>query len=120
MPAGADTRAIAEARLLAGLADLWHRRRADLLATAEVLVEALEDASTSEALDAAVDAAHRLAGTLGLFGLGRASDLAAGIEHELRTDRAAASGDERDLAGRARSIRSAISSHRMGQDAALS
>lgn len=63
----------------AAVAALWYRLRPDLLESAQVLVRGLAEGE----LDDAGDRAHRLAGTLGLFGLAEVADLCRRIDEAL-------------------------------------
>ncbi len=95
------------ARLRAGLAALWERTRGDQLASADDMLAALRRGDP-DGLAEAADAAHRLAGTLGMFDLTEASEVAAGIELELRHG-----APTEDLQVRVARLRSAIENHRL-------
>jgi HPt (histidine-containing phosphotransfer) domain-containing protein len=81
----------------ARLAELWRTSRATVLERMAVLREARESLAAnpadSEARSRGREAAHKLSGVLGVFGLPRGSELAAEIEAILKTE-AALSADQ--------------------------
>ncbi len=68
-------------RYRAGLARLWDRARVDHLAAADLVLSHFATGSVTAA--AASDAAHRMAGTLGIFGLPNAAAIAVAVEEYL-------------------------------------
>ena len=98
-------------RFRAGLARLWQERQADHLETIGVVCAHLRH----EGVDAseAANAAHRLAGTLGMFGLPAASESARLIEQALDTD---PNGDRGALLVTANRIRNDIAGHAIAVD----
>lgn len=79
-----------ERRLSEAIAAVWQRRRCQVIGRVDVLIRAAallrEGNSPEEAAGVVADAkeeAHRLAGSLGSFGFGEGSDIAAEIEELL-------------------------------------
>jgi HPt (histidine-containing phosphotransfer) domain-containing protein len=72
----------------ADFADVWREARTTIegrVAAIEIAVDAIAAGSLDEGkVNAAIDAAHKLAGVLGTFGLGRGSELASELESGLR------------------------------------
>jgi len=72
------------------LAEIWERRREDIVGRVAVLDEviaALGSGTLTPALrEAGASTAHQLTGTAGTFGFHRASDLARLLEHALADD----------------------------------
>jgi HPt (histidine-containing phosphotransfer) domain-containing protein len=64
---------------------MWHKYLPDIRQRAQVLEDAARSASagnlSQSEREAAKSAAHKLAGTLGTFGLSRGTDLARELEH---------------------------------------
>jgi HPt (histidine-containing phosphotransfer) domain-containing protein len=64
---------------------MWHKYLPDIRERAQVLEDAARSASAGKLSqserEAAKSAAHKLAGTLGTFGLHRGTDLARELEH---------------------------------------
>jgi HPt (histidine-containing phosphotransfer) domain-containing protein len=73
--------------------DVWREARPTIegrVAAIEGAIDALEAGSLDEEqAKAAIEAAHKLAGVLGTFGLGRGSELASELESGLQTPRSA-------------------------------
>jgi len=71
--------------LTSALNQLWIRFRPQILERVAILEDAAQaraaDALTTEQREAAHSAAHKLAGTLGIFDLARGTDLAREFEH---------------------------------------
>jgi HPt (histidine-containing phosphotransfer) domain-containing protein len=68
------------------VAALWAKNRPTMLERVEVLratFTALADDAADVDLGAARDAAHKLAGSLGMYGFPRSSELAMRVEHAL-------------------------------------
>ncbi|HTX41879.1 MAG TPA: Hpt domain-containing protein [Acidobacteriaceae bacterium] len=74
----------------ARLADLWRTSRPTVLERVAILRDAHQslaaDPADSEARTRGREAAHKLSGVLGVFGLPRGSELAAEIEALLKTE----------------------------------
>jgi HPt (histidine-containing phosphotransfer) domain-containing protein len=94
------------------LADAWHRYAATAAARVEVLEEAaaaLADGRLDRKLrDHAAAEAHRLAGSLGMFGVPAGSQLALECERMLRDERPLDPADGELLASLALGIRRAL------------
>ena len=76
------------AQVAARLAQLWQTSRPSILERLAVLqasgVTLQQDAQDGEARNRGREAAHKLSGVLGVFGLPRGSEIAAEIEHVLK------------------------------------
>lgn len=74
----------------ARLAELWRSSRPTVLERVAILHDAREalatDPANSDARARGREAAHKLSGILGVFGLPRGSEIASGIEALLRTE----------------------------------
>ncbi len=73
-------------RVRSDFADIWQRSRPEIesrLAAIEKAIAAPGDGDADARQEAAIVAAHKLAGVLGTFGLHRGSELASRIEAEL-------------------------------------
>lgn len=105
-----DPAAIVAARL----ADLWRKslpttleRAAALRAACDVLGRNPADA---EARSAGREAAHKLSGSLGVFGLPSGTELAAAMEEVLKSDQPLTPEGVELLAGQARELQAVIDS----------
>jgi HPt (histidine-containing phosphotransfer) domain-containing protein len=84
-----ETQADAQKKLHDLLATLWEQRKSVLqerLQLLEAAIASLEGGSALEARKSGADAAHKLAGILGTFGLPRGTDLAREAELMLERD----------------------------------
>jgi HPt (histidine-containing phosphotransfer) domain-containing protein len=80
----------AAAKLAARLSELWRTSRPTVLERLTVLHSACEslirDPANREARTAGREAAHKLSGVLGIFGLPQGSEIAASIEQLLKSE----------------------------------
>ncbi len=91
-PLGSGESAAESQRILHDLLEgLWEQRKGmvvERLKLLEDVVLNLDDASTRPSRELGIDAAHKLAGILGTFGLPRGTDLAREVELAMSQDRA--------------------------------
>jgi HPt (histidine-containing phosphotransfer) domain-containing protein len=80
----------AAARIAARLAELWRSSRPTILERVAILHAASESLSenplNTEARTDGLEAAHKLSGVLGVFGLPEGSEIASSIEFQLKSD----------------------------------
>ena len=80
----------AAAKIAARLSELWRTSRPTVLERLTVLHSACEslirDPANREARTAGREAAHKLSGVLGIFGLPQGSEIAASIEQLLKSE----------------------------------
>jgi HPt (histidine-containing phosphotransfer) domain-containing protein len=94
-------------RIRPGFADVWRRSRPEMenrVATIAISVKALEAGDLDPERAAAIDAAHKLAGVLGAFGLDRGTELARSLEEGLEAGGPAGAGRLARLAAELRSL----------------
>jgi HPt (histidine-containing phosphotransfer) domain-containing protein len=92
--------------------ELWHKHRPLTLERLETVRRAIHDLSVGESsedlLQAAIADAHKLAGSLGTFGMPEASESAREIERLLRTERPVIDTHFQNLKTHLRELESAI------------
>ncbi|MGO9324486.1 MAG: Hpt domain-containing protein [Terracidiphilus sp.] len=106
----------ADATIARTLDTMWTRHRSQILERVTVLEAAasaltLNELSTSDR-DAAQAAAHKLAGTLGMFNLRRGTDLARELEQAYAQDSAPPAASGQQLASMAAELRTMIESRK--------
>jgi len=98
----------------ARLADLWRASRPTVLERVAILVDAQAalsaDPFNADARSRGREAAHKLSGVLGVFGLPRGSELAAAIEEILKSGEPLSSGDLAVLAEKIAALDAVIAS----------
>jgi len=98
--------------------EIWERRKADVMASVEVVEHAvaaiLAHGAAGENRQAAVRAAHQLAGSVGMFGFETASEVAREIELVLESGDAHDADDAKTLAVLVAALRDGLESDRPG------
>ena len=104
----------AAAKIAARLAELWRTSRPTILERMAILHDACDsltrNPSDGEARTQGLEAAHKLSGVLGVFGLPRGSELASSIEFRLQSDLPLTSEDLSTLRNRIAQLDSVIAS----------
>jgi HPt (histidine-containing phosphotransfer) domain-containing protein len=102
------------AQVAARLAQLWQTSRPSILERLAVLqasgVTLQQDAQDGEARNRGREAAHKLSGVLGVFGLPRGSEIAAEIEHVLKSGEPLTPADLALLQSRIAELKAVIAS----------
>lgn len=106
------------ARVAARLTELWRTSRPTILERMTLLHSACEtlvqNPGDAEARSSGLEAAHKLSGVLGVFGLPQGSELASSIEFQLKTDEPLSSDDLSALRDRIASLDEVIASRSEG------
>jgi len=106
--------------IAARLAQIWRASRPTILERLAVLRSAqtalVADASDAEARGNAREAAHKLSGVLGVFGLPQGSELAHNLEERLKTSDPLTASDLIAMAGEIESLESLIAAKGEGTD----
>jgi HPt (histidine-containing phosphotransfer) domain-containing protein len=93
----------AATRIAARLTELWHTSRPTILERVHLLHSCSDtlsqNPSDTEARANGLEAAHKLSGVLGVFGLPQGSELASSIEFLLKSDQPLTSADLSTLRG---------------------
>ncbi len=80
----------AAAKIAARLTELWRTSRPTILERMDLLRSAcdslVQDPLNTDARTSGLEAAHKLSGVLGVFGLPQGSEIASSIEHQLKSD----------------------------------
>jgi len=102
----------------ARLAELWRTSRPTVIERVATLVDAqaalAADSSNADARSRGREAAHKLSGILGVFGLPRGSELAAEIEALFKTEAALSPDQLSSLAGRIAELNAVIAAKPAG------
>jgi HPt (histidine-containing phosphotransfer) domain-containing protein len=104
----------APAKIAARLAELWHTSRPTILERLTVLRTAcaalIENPADPKARTNGLEAAHKLSGVLGVFGLPQGSELASSIELRLKSGQPLAEPDLSTLRDRIADLDAVIAS----------
>lgn len=104
----------AAAKIATRLAELWRTSRPTILERMTVLHSAAtalaQNPADGEARASGREAAHKLSGVLGVFGLPQGSELASSIEFQLKSDRALTTEDLSTLRGQIAELDAIIAS----------
>lgn len=104
----------AAAKLAARLAEVWRSSRPSILERVATLratwVSLRENPENVEARARGREAAHKLAGVLGVFGLAQGSDLASAMEERLETEELFGAEDLATMGGQIRELEALIAS----------
>lgn len=104
----------AAAKIAARLTELWRTSRPTILERMDVLHSAcdslMQNPLNADARTSGLEAAHKLSGVLGVFGLPQGSEIASSIEYQLKSDEPLTAGDLATLRKRIAALDAVIAS----------